>query len=93
MPGIGLGLVLEKGATAKGFTWSGSPICSYPDAPYETKGFTFDNASVEFRVKISNGPADGGWPAICFLPDLDPTQAKSTCLRVDSRKAPLRMIG
>jgi hypothetical protein len=67
VPGIGLAMMAEKGSTAGGYTWSGSVICSYPDAPYGTKGFTFDNAYVEVRAKMPSGLADGGWPAIWFM--------------------------
>jgi hypothetical protein len=66
--GAGLALEARKGSTANGFSWSGSVICTYPDAKYGTHGFTFDDAYVEVRAKMPTDLASGGWPAIWFLP-------------------------
>jgi hypothetical protein len=69
VPGVGLELALTKGSDAKGYDWTGSVICSYPNTRYfKTKGFTFDAAYIEVCAKMPGDLDCGGWPAIWFLP-------------------------
>jgi hypothetical protein len=66
--GGGVALEETKGTNAKGFTRTGSVICSYPDSHFgNTRGFTFTDAYVEIRAKMPAGLSDGEWPAIWFL--------------------------
>ena len=65
--GTGLTLEVQSGSTAKGYTWTGAVISSYPDTRFaQTQGFTFQDAYVEVSANLPYS-GNGSWPAIWFL--------------------------
>lgn len=65
--GTRLTLEAKKGSTARGFTWTGAVISSYPDTHFGSmQGFTFQDAYVEVSAKLPY-TGNGSWPAIWFL--------------------------
>src|SRR5579859_1719130 len=72
--GSGLTMKETKGSTARGYSWTGSTLCSYPNshAPSNgyvlaNQGFTFTDAYVEVKAQMPY-TGNGYWPAIWFLP-------------------------
>lgn len=64
----GLLLGAHRGTTAKGYSWTGSVVTTYPDTHFgRTRGVTFGDAYVEVRAKLPYAGA-GSWPAIWLLP-------------------------